>query len=237
MTSYRIAVVEDAAFDQKLLLEYLQHYQEKEKVSFQIDIFEDGAELISDYPKGLDILLADIAMERLDGMKMARLVRRKDERVVIIFVSNMIHYCIQGYSVEALDFIVKPVTYMGLKIRLDRALSKLNKNTSRKIQVRSTDGILQIDIADICFVETFQHKIMIHTKEHSFPVNVSMRTLESQLQGLPFFRCHNSFLIHLKYVDKIQGNDIWVNNQLLSISRYRRKEFLEAWAVYIGEGE
>ena len=237
MNSYQIAVVEDVVFDQKLLLEYLHHYQEKENLSFQIYTFQDGSELIAHYPERLDILLADIGMERLDGMRMARLIRRRDERVVIIFVSNMIHYCIQGYSVDALDFMVKPVTYMGLKIRLDRALARLNKNSSRQIQIRSTDGIFSIDISDICFIETFHHKVIIHTKNAAFPVNVSMRTLEDELKGFPFFRCHNSFLVHLKYVDKIQGNNIWVNEQLLSISRYRRKEFLEAWAVYIGQGE
>lgn len=52
---------------------------------------------------------------------------------------------------------------------------------------------------------------------------------------MPFFRCHTSFLINLNYIEKIQGNDVWVNGQLLSISRYRRKEFLEAWAAFLGD--
>lgn len=220
-----------------MILEYLHRYEEKEHLTFQIYAFQNGLEFIKNYPDGLDILLLDIALEQLDGMKIARLVRRKDDQVIIIFVSSMIHYGIQGYSVEAFDFIVKPVTYMGLKVRLDRALLRLNKNASGRIHVRTIDGLFQIEISDICFLETFHHKVILHTKNNSFPINTSMRTLENQLQGYPFFRCHNSFLVHLKYVDKVQGNDILVNNHLLSISRYRRKEFLEAWAVYIGEGE
>lgn len=234
---YKVAIVEDIAFERKTLFEYLRRYEEKEQISFQIYTFQDGAELISNYPEGLDILLMDIGMEHVDGIKAARLVRRKDERVVLIFVSSMVQYGIQGYSVDAMDFIVKPVSYMGLKMRLDRALLRLNKNSSKRIQVRSEDTLFQLDISDIYFVETYNHKVIVHTKDRALPVNVSMHVLEEELKGFPFFRCHNSFLVHLKYIDKIQENDIWINGQVLSISRYRRKEFLEAWASYIREGE
>lgn len=134
-----------------------------------------------------------------------------------------------------MDFVVKPVTYMGLKVRLDRALLRLGQASGKRIEVRNSDGTYQVPVADICYLETFNHKVILHTKDRVLPANTSMRTLEKELLGMPFFRCHASFLINLNYVDKIQGNDIWVNGQLLSISRYRRKEFPEAWAAHLGD--
>jgi DNA-binding LytR/AlgR family response regulator len=232
---YHIAIVEDSRFDQKQLLEYLHRYEKETNISFQIDTFSDGADLIHNYPAQLDILLMDIVMNKLDGMKTARLVRRRDEKVILIFISSMIQYAIQGYSVDAMDFLVKPVSYMGLKLRLDRALLKLGKNASRHIKVHNADGDHSIPVSDICYLETSHHKVVIHTKNQTIPANCSMRTLEKELADMPFFRCHTAFLVNLKYIDKVQGNDIWVNGQLLSISRYRRKDFLEVWTAYLAD--
>lgn len=232
---YHIAIVEDVAFDQKQMTEFLHRYEKENNVTFQIHIFSDGAQLIRDYPEGLDILFMDIMMEKMDGLKAARLIRRQDERVILIFVTNMIQYAIHGYSVDAMDFIVKPVSYTGLKARLNRAIGRLEKRSCRHIEVRSPDGIHSVPVSDICYLETCNHKTIIHTKEQALHANSSMRSLEEELAGLPFFRCHTSFLVNLGYIDKIQGNDVWVNGTLLFISRYRRKEFLEAWAAYLGE--
>lgn len=231
----RIAIVEDASFERKHLVECLRRYEKEKNERFEILEFSDGAELIKNYPENLDILLMDIMMEEMDGLKAARLVRRRDERVILIFVTSMIQYAIQGYSVNAMDFVVKPVSYTGLKVRIDRAVSRLEKNRSRQIEVRNPEGTYQIAVSDICYLETDNHKVIIHTKTQAIQVNTSLRTYEKELAGMPFFRCHTSFLINLNYVDKIQGNNIWVAGQLLSISRYRRKEFLDAWAAYLGD--
>ena len=54
------------------------------------------------------------------------------------------------------------------------------------------------------------------------------------VKALPFFRCHVSYLVNLRYVDRVSGNDVWVNGDRLAISRYRRKDFLETWSAWIG---
>lgn len=232
---YQVAIAEDSAFDQKQLVEFLRRYEKENDVSFQISVFSDGAELLQNYPDRLDILLMDIMMEKMDGLKTARLIRRRDEQVLLIFVTSMLQYAVQGYSVDAMDFIVKPVTYMGLKLRLDRAVKRLRKNAARFLEIRNSEGVYSVAVPDICYLETANHRVVVHTKDRAIPANASMHTLEQQLAGMPFFRCHTSFLINLNYVEKIQGNDVWVNGQLLSISRYRRKEFLEAWAAFLGD--
>lgn len=191
---YHIAIAEDVVFEQKRMTEFLHRYEKENNVTFQIDLFSDGADLIKDYPEGLDILLMDIMMEKMDGLKAARLIRRRDERVILIFVTNMIQYAIHGYSVDAMDFIVKPVSYTGLKARLDRAIQKLRKNSCRHIEVRNSEGVHSIAVSDICYLETYNHKTIIHTKDQAIFANSSLRSLEEALTGLPFFRCHTSFL-------------------------------------------
>lgn len=230
-----VAIVEDSPFDQKMLVDCLQEYESETGTKMQILVYPSGEKLLERYPDNLDILFMDIMMGNMDGLKTARLVRRQDTKVILIFVTSMIQYAIQGYSVDAMDFIVKPVTYTGIKLRLDRALCKLQQSAPIHVEVANSDGTYQVDARDICYVETFNHKVIVHTKTQVIPANASLRSFEKTLEKLPFFRCHTSFLVNLQYVDKIQGNDIWVNGQLLSISRYRRKEFLEAWSAYLGK--
>lgn len=232
---YHIAIVEDSAFDRKQLTEFLQKYEKETGENFQIDLFSDGDELIKNYPSGLDILFLDIMMERMDGLKTARLVRRMDDRVILFFVTSMVQYAIQGYRVDAMDFLVKPVSYMGLKVRMDRARLRLRKRETLCLEIRSTDGLRSVSAADICYLETCNHRVVIHTKTEAIPANCSLRSLEQELVGMPFFRCHTSFLVNLNYVDKIQGNDVWVGGEKLFVSRYRRKDFLDAWAAFLGD--
>lgn len=231
----RIAVVEDAPFDQKMLVDCLQEYEAETGTKMQILVYSGGEKLLEQYPEHLDILFMDIMMGDMDGLKTARLVRRQDDKVILIFVTSMIQYAIQGYSVDAMDFIVKPVSYTGIKLRMDRALCRLQQSAPAHVEITGQDGTYQVDARDICYIETFNHKVIVHTKTQVIPANASLHFFEKQLEKLPFFRCHTSFLVNLSYVDKIQGNDIWVNGQLLSISRYRRKEFLEAWSAYLGQ--
>ena len=195
-----------------------------------------GAGVLREIPGRLDLLLLDIAMPKVDGLTAARRIRRDDPDVVILFISSVTQYAVQGYSVEALDFIVKPVSYMGLKIRLDRALARIRQSRPRMIEVRNADGLFKLSAMDILYVETFRHRIVIHTRERALPAEKSMQSFERELRGLPFFRCHTSFLVNLRFVDKISGSDLFIGDQAISISRYRRRELLEAWAAYLGDG-
>ncbi len=205
-------------------------------VTFEIFSFPDGEALLKEYPGRLDLLLLDIAMPKVDGLTAARRIRRDDPDVVLLFISSVTQYAVQGYSVEALDFIVKPVSYMGLKIRLDRALARIRQSRPRMIEVRNADGLFKLSAMDILYVETFRHRIVIHTRERALPAEKSMQSFEKELSGLPFFRCHTSFLVNLRFVDKISGSDLFIGDQAISISRYRRRELLEAWAAYLGDG-
>lgn len=231
----RIAIAEDVAFERDALLKGLRRYEQEHNERFSCSVFENGEDLLKDYGSGFDILLLDVAMPRVDGMTAARRIRRRDARVIIIFVTSMVQYAVQGYSVDALDFIVKPVGYMGLKLRLDRALARLRQSRPRQLEVRAADGVHRVSVSDIRFVETCSHKIIIHTGEAQLLTDMSMKQIETELTGQPFFRCHTSYLVNFHYVDRFQGSELEVGGKLLPISRYRRRELMDAWTAYLGD--
>ena len=102
-----------------------------------METFADGEELVRQGTAGLDIVLLDIQMQRMDGMTAARRIREMDSRVVLIFVTGMVAYAVQGYRVDALDFLVKPVEYPLLQSALDRAAARLEQAAPHYINVRT----------------------------------------------------------------------------------------------------
>ncbi|MGN0772561.1 MAG: LytR/AlgR family response regulator transcription factor [Candidatus Ventricola sp.] len=231
----RIAIAEDVEFERNALLNGIRRYEQEHEERFSCTVFENGEELLKDYGSGFDILLLDVAMPRVDGMTAARRIRRQDKQVIIIFVTSMVQYAVQGYSVDAMDFIIKPVSYMGLKLRLNRALARLKQSRPLRLEVRTADGVHQVSVSDIRYIETYSHKIIIHTGETQLLTDMSMKQIEAQLTSQPFFRCHTSYLVNFHYVDRLQGSELEIEGTLLPISRYRRRELLDAWTAYLGD--
>ena len=231
----RVAVAEDMAFEREALLHHLHRYAQERGEELACSAFENGEALLRGYGEGFDPLLLDVAMPRVDGLTAARRIRRQDERVVILFFTSMVQYAVQGYSVDALDFLVKPVSYTGLRLRLDRALARIAQSRPRRIQVRSASGLCSVPVSEIRYVETCNHRVVIHTGDAALLTDRTIKQVEAELAGLPFFRCHTSYLVHLRYVDRIQGNEIEVDGSRLLISRYRRRELMDTFTAYLGE--
>ena len=230
----RIAIVEDAAFDRQVLRDCLREYGQETGAELQITEFTGGTAFLEQYQEDLDLIFMDIMMDGLDGLTTARKLRRRDDKVLLVFVTSMLQYAVQGYSVDAMDFIVKPVTYTGMKLCMDRVVRRLNETAPVRLRFTNREGTHSVDAAEICYIESLEHKIVVHTVQGEIQSDMSLAAAEKMVKALPFFRCHVSYLVKLRYVDRVSGNDVWVNGDRLAISRYRRKDFLEAWSAWLG---
>ena len=230
----RIAIVEDAAFDRQVLRDCLREYGQETCTELQITEFTGGTAFLEQNQEDLDLIFMDIMMDGLDGLTTARKLRRRDDKVLLVFVTSMLQYAVQGYSVDAMDFIVKPVTYTGMKLCMDRVVRRLNETAPVRLRFTNREGTHSVDAAEICYIESLEHKIVVHTVQGEIQSDMSLAAAEKMVKALPFFRCHVSYLVNLRYVDRVSGNDVWVNGDRLAISRYRRKDFLEAWSAWLG---
>lgn len=231
----RIALVEDDAAYRAELVQYLQRYEQESNEKFRITTFTDGCEIIEDYSAGFDVILMDIVMTHLDGMKTAEAIRRMDSEVVIIFITNTPQYAMKGYTVDALDYVLKPISYFAFSQKIDRALSRLRKRTKRFITVSFKGGMKKLDVSAITYVEVRDHDLIYHTTSESLLSKGSLTEVEELLGSEHFFRCHKCYLINLEYVQSIQSNNVTVGNDLLQVSRARKKALLDALNDYINE--
>lgn len=109
----QIAIVEDEEIYVKQLTEYIRKYQTERGRSIKVTVFGDGEDITENYSGGFDIILMDIQMRFMDGMTAAEKIRQMDQKVIIMFITNMIQYAVRGYEVDAMDYVVKPVEYFS----------------------------------------------------------------------------------------------------------------------------
>ena len=129
----KIAIVEDEAMYAKQLEEFLHQYEKENGEAFDITIYSDGDQIVNKYQSQYDIILMDVEMKFMDGMSAAEEIRKVDTEVVIIFITNMAQYAIRGYAVDALDYVLKPVSYFAFSQRLNRAIGRMKKRETKMI--------------------------------------------------------------------------------------------------------
>lgn len=231
----RIAIVEDNEHDRETLKKCLIRYEKESKYKFIIKEFQDGEDIITNYTAKYDLIIMDIEMMFLNGMKAAEKIRQLDTDVVIIFITNAPQYAIQGYKVNALDYMLKPVAYFSFSETMNRALRKIKTREKEYVTIAVKGGKMKLDVSHICYVEVQDHLLIYHTTDGEFVTKGTIRDVDGQLDPGHFFRCNRCYLVNLEYVENYQGSDITVNGDIIQVSRSRRKPFLDVLNEYMNE--
>ena len=230
-----IAIVEDEKLYVSQFKEYISRYEKESGNRINVSVFPDGAEIVENYSGDFDIILMDIQMKYMDGMTAAEQIRKLDSEVIIMFITNMTQYAIRGYAVDALDYVLKPVSYFAFSQRLNRAISRMKKRETKIIMVNMKGGMVRINVANIYYIESQGHNLVLHTILGDYESAGTMKEVEEKLQGLNFCRGNKGYLINLQHVDGIQDGCAVVKGEPLLLSRSRKKEFMEALTNYWGE--
>ena len=145
----RVLIAEDDPQCFLQMEQFIRDYSSETGRAFQITRYDNGEDLVEQYRPEFDLLLLDVDMPFMDGMTAAGHIRKMDPEVVIVFVTNLAQYAIQGYSVNALDYILKPLNYFSFSQRLTRCLRYVKKREGGYITVAVKGGTLKLEIGDI----------------------------------------------------------------------------------------
>ncbi len=221
--------------DEKEMAELIeQEVQNNLTVSAKISVFTDPVKMYKIYENDkADVIFLDIDMPGKNGMETAECIRQIDAEVLLIFVTYMVQYAVQGYSVAACDFIVKPVVLEQLHIKLDIIIDRL-LSRKKMITIRMNDGLRQIKISDICFIEVLGRKLILHTSNSQIEFYGTLKEMDKLLRYNNFAKCNKCYLVNLSYVSQIAGNEVVIADHSLQISRREKKHFIEALTRYDG---
>lgn len=232
----KIAVVDDEQVYIDQIQEYIMQYGQEKNREIQVEAFCDGSGLLHNYSPGFDIILLDIEMGEMNGMEVAREIRKMDQEVVLVFITNMAQYAINGYDVGALDYVLKPINYYTFSVRLDRAVSRVKTHLQEEILLNMTDGIKRIRVDQIHYVEVQNRMLHYHTEHGVFIVRGTLQGAETKLRENHFVRCNHWYLVNLQYVSEIRRNIVIVAGEELEISRRNKTAFMSELTDYMGIG-
>lgn len=223
-----IAIVEDEERYAAELEQYIRRYERETSRQIKVTHYGDGEDLVEDYSGGFDILLMDIQMQFMDGMTAAEKIRERDQQVQIIFITNRNDYAIRGYEVDALDYVLKPVSYYIFAKKLDKAFAKIETKSGFALTINTKTGLRRIRTTDLYYIESDAHNLIYHTNKGDYVTRERIRDAEKLLSDKGFFRSNKCYLVNLAHVDGIQEGCCEINGQKLLISRARRNEFMAA---------
>lgn len=233
-----IGIVEDNNNDYELLNSYLAKYSE-DKEKFVIKRFSCASEFYNAYKKDMfDLLFLDVELGDSNGVDIARKIREADDEVLLIFVTNLSSYVYNGYEVDAIDYILKPVRYESLALRMNKTLPKIkNKNKLGDFIVEYIGIIKKISLNELYYIEVSGHTLVYHLENETISVRDSLKRIESELIYKHFMRCNNYTLVNLDKVEKIDKQSIIIKGDSIPISRPKKKNFVDSYMDFLLKGD
>lgn len=230
-----VAVIDDDEKQLNIIKSYFASAEETLGQKFKVDYFTDGLLFLDKFKDGYDILMLDIEMPLIDGVSLAKRIRQTGSRCGIIFITHMPQYAIEGYEVEATAYILKPIKLLNFIEAVKRAVKRvtLQKAAAANIVLSGRNGIKSISSTEIYYIEAMGHNIIFHTHDGEYNDRTTLNGLEEKLKDANFARCNSCYLVNLKFVDDISNNTVTVKGKELSISRNKKKTFIEKYMEYI----
>lgn len=216
---YKIAICDDEQNQIEYITSIVTSWSNHKGHSCEIRIFTSAEAFLFEYEedKAYDILLLDVEMKNMNGIELAKHIRRDNNRAEIIFITSHFEFVGEGYEVDALHYLIKPISVEKLTQVLTKAAEKISVEPP-SVVISCEGETVKLYEADILYVESILHYIVIHTKDNEYKIKENMSVFENRVSD-DFYRIHRSYLISLKHITRISRTSVNVGSTELPLSR------------------
>ncbi len=201
-----------------------------------VDAFSDGRKLLEAFDRNpYDVLFLDIEMPAMDGITLAKKLRERTDSIYIVFLTGHVEYALEGYEVNALRYLTKPVKEDKLREVLRFVMDK--NSTKRQLLIKEDGEEVLINVSDIIYFEAQNQYVMIYATDGEHLIRYNIGDFENELKGDGFFRTHRGYLISLAKVKKLVKSEVLMETPdgevSLPVSRSNVKTLKEALYSYV----
>ena len=206
-------------------------------ISYEVTRYRNGLDLIRDFNEGIryHLLIIDMLMTPLDGIAVAKELRRLDVAMPILIVTSTMQYALDGYQVNAWRYLTKPVDEERLLADV-RAIYEQGENNAPDVYfiVKQDFGITKIRVDEILYFESSLHTITAHTVERGYSFRGTIKGIEDNFRSSGFFRIHKSLVVNLAHIRKVTSGAVTlIDGTRLDLSRLRAAALYEALMDYV----
>ena len=227
---FNIAICDDEISVASSLKNQVELLFGKSDHTAEVATFSSAEAFLFEYAenKAYDILFLDVEMKNMDGIQLAKKLRYDGFLGEIIFITSHFEFCGEGYEVDALHYLIKPVSVSKLNEVIEKAVEKLL--TEPPSVVISCGGeTVKLYERDIIYIEAYLHYITIYTAGGEYKVKENISEFEKKLTDV-FFKTHRSYLVSLKYITRISRNSVFIKgNKELPLARGKYDEINRAF--------
>ena len=231
MNKLRCLIIDDEPLSQDVLEKYVMDVPGLQLTGICSNALE-AMEILQH--QQVDLMFLDINMPKLSGISFARSLEHPP---MIIFTTAYPEYAVEGFELDAVDYLVKPISFdrfiKGInkareywKMRNSKNLKTAIDDFKLFITIKSDKKIYKVDIQDIQYVQSYGDYIKIYTREKMIITSETMKNIQEVLKD-PFIRVHKSFLINLKSIRYVEGNQIKIGETFIPIGQKYKEGFLE----------
>lgn len=233
----RLAICDDDEWEIDHISKLVTEYQLSRGVSLECHSFNNSIDFLCDMKGGgYDLVLLDVVMPDVSGIKVARELREKDKNIKIIFISSSPDFALESYSVDAYHYLLKPVDADALFHLLDKAGKELFLQEERGLVLKNREGVVKLSFAEIEFVEVINKKVSFHLTDGAVrEVTAALADLEGRLLNRrEFIKTHRSYVVNLNCVQAIVANyAVTKGGYRIPVSRQRHNQVQNAYVNFM----
>lgn len=230
----KIAIVDD----ESVIREQITDMVVKQIPDCIVDTYETGEHFLL-AGRGYALVFLDIQMEGRNGIDIARVLRKYQEDVVIIFITGIKKYVFEAFDVGAFHYLLKPVKERKFAEVFERAVREIENRRSLREEpffIKTKNRSYTMKKESVLYIESRGKKVEIHTKKEVIEIYGSMSELEREL-GEGFYRCHRGYLVNMAHIAEYDNNSISLGNgEIVYLAKERYGDFVKSYMRYLRNG-